>query len=931
MRNSRRTRNRSLLAALFLFAAGLAAPAAADIDAIRQALDHGDAKSTFLRLRTLAINGGADAQHLLGDLYFRGRSTYQNMTMAFHWYERAAVQGDAEAQYRVGYMFEHGMGAPLYREKAIEWYGFAAKQGHLASQIRWGLLHGPTDPVALRMFEKAARGGSLRAVRLLREASAQGSWAARVILARMPGDLKGETGPAPPSAGKAADRGLAAFLNGDYETAMAVFKPLADKGDPGGLFGIGLFYQLGKAFRRDLAKATRFFRAAAKKGHAGARLVLKQRRRMGNPGRGDRDQARIWLQNATDKGITAFRNGDYETAMAIFKPLADRGDPSGLFGLGLFYDTGRGLLRNAAKAATYYRAAAEKGYRGAQVNLANMYLRGEGMDRDPARAMSWYRKAAAEGDTLAQNMLGLAYFLARGVPRDEQEASTWLRRAAAHGSPKAANSLAVLRLGRDAAPAPEKKKNALLFYVGATTGYVVAENGLREAIRIAPVKKDSGVRPREARERFETAAENGNADAQSNLGQIYRGRYGADKDLVQAYKWFSLAMNQDHPYARKARALLAGEMSAVQVAASEWLVAETLKSKAAPPPELVDAGGGSPDAQRELGKKYQYGVGVEKDEAEAAKWYLKAARQGDTEAQRLLGHMYRRGLGVSRSDDEAAKWFRAAAEQGFAKAQRDLGIMYQFGKGVPQDDVEAVKWYLKAAEQGDAKAQSNLAFMYKVARGTPKDYKAAAKWYRAAAEQGSSRAQKNLGVLYQMGHGVPQDDDEAVKWYFRAAQQGRRSAQANLGFMYKAGRGVSRDYEEAAKWYAKAARQGLARAQNVLGLMYWEGKGVDESDSQTVEWFLRAIKQGHRKAQENLDRFVKEGRGSSKDFEAVAKYYLSAANEGDPRAQNSLGLLYHYGKGVDRNPKEAKKWYQAAIKGGITGAQQNLNAMRAGK
>lgn len=69
---------------------------------------------------------------------------------------------------------------------------------------------------------------------------------------------------------------------------------------------------------------------------------------------------------------------------------------------------------------------------------------------------------------------------------------------------------------------------------------------------------------------------------------------------------------------------------------------------------------------------YENGEGVERDPAEAALLYCKAARLGDAPAQFNLGWMYANGRGVERSDSTAAFFFHAAAEQGWAQAQRML-------------------------------------------------------------------------------------------------------------------------------------------------------------------------------------------------------------------------------------------------------------------
>jgi TPR repeat protein len=67
--------------------------------------------------------------------------------------------------------------------------------------------------------------------------------------------------------------------------------------------------------------------------------------------------------------------------------------------------------------------------------------------------------------------------------------------------------------------------------------------------------------------------------------------------------------------------------------------------------------------------------------------------------------MYQNGKGVPQDDAEAIRWYLKAAEQGNADAQNNLGLMYQ---------TEAIKWYLKAAEQGNTGAQFNLGLMYDV-------------------------------------------------------------------------------------------------------------------------------------------------------------------------------------------------------------------------
>ena len=263
----------------------------------------------------------------------------------------------------------------------------------------------------------------------------------------------------------------------------------------------------------------------------------------------------------------------------------------------------------------------------------------------------------------------------------------------------------------------------------------------------------------------------------------------------------------------------------------------------------------------------------------------------DRTAQCLLGMCYECGLGFEKSDAEAVKWYRKSAEQGHATAQCNLGNMYIGGRGVEQSNVEAVKWYRKSAEQGYARAQCNLGVMYDDGRGVEKSDMEAVKWYRKSAEQGYARAQCNLGCMYQNGRGVEQSDTEAVKWYRKSAEQGYVTAQGNLGFMYQKGRGVEQSDVEAAKWYRKSAEQGNATAQFLLGFMYEKGRGVEQSDMEAVKWFRKSAEQGHATAQNWLAWMYREGRGVERSNAEAIKWYRKAEQNGCKLSDNERNFM----------------------------------------
>jgi len=151
------------------------------------------------------------------------------------------------------------------------------------------------------------------------------------------------------------------------------------------------------------------------------------------------------------------------------------------------------------------------------------------------------------------------------------------------------------------------------------------------------------------------------------------------------------------------------------------------------------------------------------------------AERGDAHAQTMLGLYYAEN-GNAENDAEAAKWFERAAAQGEAEAQFRLATLYAAGHGVPTDLAKAVHWYQTAAELGNRRAMSNLAVAYAQGSGTAKDLEGAVRWFSRAAELGLTDAQFDLAVLYERGLGVPQSLPDAYRWYVIAARQGDRES-----------------------------------------------------------------------------------------------------------------------------------------------------------
>src|SRR5690349_19447969 len=71
-------------------------------------------------------------------------------------------------------------------------------------------------------------------------------------------------------------------------------------------------------------------------------------------------------------GIQAWQKADYPRAVAIWRPLAEKGDADASFNLGQAYRLGRGVPMNLGAAQVWFERAARAGHMDAQTTLGLM-------------------------------------------------------------------------------------------------------------------------------------------------------------------------------------------------------------------------------------------------------------------------------------------------------------------------------------------------------------------------------------------------------------------------------------------------------------------------------------------------------------------------------------------------------------------------------
>ena len=146
-----------------------------------------------------------------------------------------------------------------------------------------------------------------------------------------------------------------------------------------------------------------------------------------------------------------------------------------------------------------------------------------------------------------------------------------------------------------------------------------------------------------AKKWFTQAAQQGNAEAQINLGLMYQ----QEDNNSQAIQWLLMAAKQNNTRAKT----VLGDLYLRQAINPEN-----------PKPEFFK---------------------------QALQWTLDAANQGNASAQDNLAQMYHEGWGVEKNYKIAMDWYRKAAMQGEYSSFYDIGSMYEAGEGVAENRVIA--------------------------------------------------------------------------------------------------------------------------------------------------------------------------------------------------------------------------------------------------
>lgn len=254
---------------------------------------------------------------------------------------------------------------------------------------------------------------------------------------------------------------------------------------------------------------------------------------------------------------------------------------------------------------------------------------------------------------------------------------------------------------------------------------------------------------------YRKAAEQGNAEAQDSLGQFYLTGQGVEQNKQQAVEWFRKSAHQGNVSAMFHLGAAYYNGDGVEIDDSLSYAWFTLAKEAGNPRAAEAVQRAESDLKpsrivrgyKKIAEMYEKGGSLPENQAEAARWWLRAAKEGDEEAQVATATKLLNGQGVAQDFDQGRYWCREAAKQNDSSGAYCMGYMYQHGLGVSSDLKQARKWYEGAAKGGHRRAIKALAQMEANGEGGKADRSGACLLYARLAALGDQEALRSLAKL----------------------------------------------------------------------------------------------------------------------------------------------------------------------------------------
>ncbi len=357
--------------------------------------------------------------------------------------------------------------------------------------------------------------------------------------------------------------------------------------------------------------------------------------------------------------------------------------------LAFCYEAGFGVEQDYQKAFDLYKQAAENNYPYANTKMAVYYEDGVLGEENTAEAFKNYQIAAEAGLADAMYHLGRYYKYAVGVPENPEEALKLFNKAAEANSAAGLTELALSYEQEYGGLEFDTTKVLEYMTKAAEMGYTYAQYKLGSYYYYGLVETDLN----KAIEWYTKAYDQGYPYAALMLGEYYLYNMGGgETEYDKAFGYFKFAEEQN--VISEGLGICYEYGLGVEENETEAFKYFTLAAN-----ENYTA------AKYRLGLCYKYGRGTTENLTDAYRWLSDAAQNGNYNAQYETAMMLLNGEGASMDQEQAVQMLTKIAEEDHDAAQFELGNCYLAGKGVAEDEVQAMYWYQKAADNGNEQAQ----------------------------------------------------------------------------------------------------------------------------------------------------------------------------------------------------------------------------------
>lgn len=608
-----------------------------------------------------ALQDDPEAIAVLGYYYFDGKIIPQDYPKAVESFGRASEKGSESAAYMLGYCYREGLGVETNVVKAFEYFKLADERKSLPGAYALGVAY--ENGVGVSVDYTEALGGYTRACEAEWEDPLTGNTTAK---AKTGCDRIGEIG--------------------------KYWKPANVENNAEAQYHVGLCFANGTGVAKNLETAYGWYVKSAGQNFTEGIVSMADALYYG-------------------RGVSE----DKAAAAKAYEHGYQVEDVHSTYMLAVSYENGYGFEKNLTTAFTLYGKAAEKEYAGAsdaakvialpaqywddamvkkdaiaQYKLGCCYSRGNcGVNKDDSQAFKLFRMSADQGNEDALYVVALCYRDGIGTSKNEEEQKKALFAAAKKSH--VASLATIGDLYRDGNLVSRDFTMSLEYFNKAIEG------GLEAAKSSAAQINKIGL--------YWKAANDGDAEAQFNLGVCYRDGVQISVNDDVATLWFEKSSSQGNHEAEYAFAEILSRRQPSSDATDKKIVGLLQKAVAA----------NHIKAKTLLGKYLYAGKGVNEDYEQAVKLWEDAVKSGDLDAKCELAGFHFTGRGMFNSgkdQDLALKEWMEAATANHIESTFKLGQYYAGGSGLfssGKDIAKAKQYLLVAAKAGCRQAMVALA------------------------------------------------------------------------------------------------------------------------------------------------------------------------------------------------------------------------------